>query len=365
MEHSITQRIKRMNLVAPPRQRGELPRPLPPDPNQKLVKVYVEGYEDVAFWRGVFDHFSNPYLRFEISVPTREDLPKGKKILLNMIPESSEELILCVDSDFDYLFQSSTPQSHDVNMAKFMFHTYTYATENYLCYAPSLHNVCVKATKNDTRIFDFELFMAEYSKAIYPAFLWYSFSAQLSSENIFILVDFKNTVRINYLDITDNGTNTISWVARNVKRKVASLAEAHPEMESQMADFEARITKMGITPETTYLYMHGHTLMDSVVMVLLNVVCEKLRQLSTARIIHSSKKGTAFKNEMSNYTNSMRSIRDVLLDNENYTKCPLYKLLHKDLERYIIETVIGMKNRGEMAEESLLDIINRVENSLR
>ena len=40
-----------------------------------------------------------------------------------------------------------------------MFHTYAYATENYLCYAPSLHNVCVRATKNDTRIFDFERFM--------------------------------------------------------------------------------------------------------------------------------------------------------------------------------------------------------------
>ncbi|MFR9589727.1 MAG: hypothetical protein SNH66_02805, partial [Rikenellaceae bacterium] len=132
-----------------------------------------------------------------------------------------------------------------------------------------------------------------------------------------------------------------------------------------MADFEARITKMGITPETTYLYMHGHTLMDSVVMVILNVVCEKLRHLSTARIIGSSKKGTAFKNEMSNYTNSMRSIRDVLLDNENYTRCPLYKLLHKDLEQYIIETVIGMKNRGEIPEESFMDILNRIKNSLR
>ncbi|MFR9593849.1 MAG: DUF4435 domain-containing protein, partial [Rikenellaceae bacterium] len=334
MEHSITHTIKRLNLVAPRAQRGELPSPLPPDPNQKLVRVYVEGYEDVAFWRGVFDHFSNPYLRFEISVPTRKDLPKGKKILLNMIPESSQELILCVDSDFDYLFQSTTPQSHELNSAPFMFHTYTYATENYLCYAPSLHNVCVKATKNDTRIFDFETFMANYSRAIYPAFLWYAFSAQLASENIFILVDFKNTVRINYLDIKDNGANTISWVTRNVRRKVAALAAAHPDMESRMADFEARITKMGITPETTYLYMHGHTLMDSVVMVILNVVCEKLRHLSTARIIGSSKKGTAFKNEMSNYTNSMRSIRDVLLDNENYTRCPLYKLLHKDLEQY-------------------------------
>ncbi|MFI3283147.1 MAG: DUF4435 domain-containing protein [Rikenellaceae bacterium] len=354
-----------MNLIVSKMQRGELPRPLPTDPNQKLVRVYVEGYEDVAFWRGIFDHFSNPYLRFEISVPTRVDLPKGKKILMNMIPESSHERIMCVDSDFDYIFADATPQSREVNNAQFMFHTYTYATENYLCYAPSLHNVCVKATMNDTRIFDFELFMAEYSRAIYPAFLWYAFSAQLSSENIFILADFKNTVRINYLDMADSGAKTTAWVARNVRRKVSSLVEKHPSMAEEIAEFEERIVERGVTPETTYLYMHGHTLMDSVVMVALNVVCEKLRQLSTARIIASSKQGTAFKNEMSNYTNSLRSIRDVLLDNENYTKCPLYESLHKDIEKYIINTVMDMKNRGEITEESTWEIIRRVEQSLK
>ena len=43
----------------------------------------------------------------------------------------------------------------------------------------------------------------------------------------------------------------------------------------------------------------------------------------------------ALKNEMSNYTNSLRSIRDVLLDNENYTSCPLYKRLKADIQHYI------------------------------
>ena len=49
----------------------------------------------------------------------------------------------------------------------------------------------------------------------------------------------------------------------------------------------------------------------------------------------SSKEGVALKNEMSNYTNSLRSIRDVLLDNENYTSCPLYKRLKADIQHYI------------------------------
>ena len=54
--------------------------------------------------------------------------------------------------------------------------------------------------------------------------------------------------------------------------------------------------------------MHGHTLMDNVVMVLLETVCEKLRQMTAARITASKKEGVALKNEMSNYTNTQRSI---------------------------------------------------------
>ena len=138
---------------------GERSLPQSIDDGREQVNVFVEGYEDVAFWRSIFDHFDNPYLRFEISVPNREDLPKGKKVLMSMIPRSNEKMLLCVDSDFDFLFGNRTEQAAEINAAQFMFHTYTYATENYLCYAPSLHNVCVKATKNDSHIFDFVQFM--------------------------------------------------------------------------------------------------------------------------------------------------------------------------------------------------------------
>lgn len=285
----ITDKLRRINPFAR-KNDGPLPRPLPGDPSLRVVKVFVEGYEDVAFWRGVFDCFANPYLYFEISVPTRKDLPKGKKVLMSMIPESSERMLLCVDSDFDFLFNGATEQSRLIRDSRYMFHTYTYATENYLCYAPSLHNVCVKATKNDTRIFDFERFMADYSRTIYRLFLWYAYSAKLSDEHVFTLVDFKSSVRLNYLDLEDNGARTIAWLQRNVARREQTLASKHPKQAAELDDFAAQLGRLGVTPETTYLYMHGHTLMDNVVMVLLETVCEKLRQMTAARITASKRR---------------------------------------------------------------------------
>lgn len=331
-----------------------LPEVLPADPGQRLVKVYVEGYEDVAFWRGIFDHFRIPCLRFEISVPERGDLPKGKKVLMGMVPESSETMLLCVDSDFDYLFAGCTEQSKVVNDARYMFHTYAYATENYLCYAPSLHNVCVKATKNDTHIFDFVRFMHAYSCTIYPLFVWYAFSAQLASEHVFPLADFKQSVRLNYLEIEENGARTLDWLARNVARRQRQLEQDNPRMLAPMRRFEEQLCERGLAPENTYLFMHGHTLMDNVVMVLLNTVCEKLRALSIARIAASEKQGVALQNEMANYNNSLRPVRDVLLDNENYHACPLYTRLRRDLERYLLQTLGAMRRRGELSDLSLL-----------
>ena len=89
--------------------------------------------------------------------------------------------------------------------------------------------------------------------------------------------------------------------------------------------------------------MHGHTLMDNVVMPMLTSVCDKLRQLSIAKIQSSKMEGVALKNELQNYTNTLRSIKDVLLDNENYTDSPLYKQLRDDIQRYLDEMIAKIK----------------------
>lgn len=54
--------IEKLKKEAALRQRYEQQPCLPVavDDGRKLVRVFVEGYEDVAFWRAIFDHFDNP-----------------------------------------------------------------------------------------------------------------------------------------------------------------------------------------------------------------------------------------------------------------------------------------------------------------
>ena len=258
----------------------------------KLIMVYVEGYEDVAFWRSVFDDYESDEFMFEISVPLRNDLAKGKKVVLHLAEDPEvRDTLFCIDSDFDYLFADQTPVSREINRTPHIFHTYAYATENYLCYAPSLHNICVKATKNDTNIFDFEKFFADYSRTIYPLFLWYAYSAQIATPNIFPLIEFKSSVKLNYLEVEGNGAETLAWLERQVQRRLRSLRGQHPDIERQFPAFIEMLGKRGVTPENTYLFMQGHTLMDNVVMPVLEAVCDKLRYMSISRINGSDRRG--------------------------------------------------------------------------
>ncbi len=183
-----------------------------------------------------------------------------------------------------------------MNGTQHMFHTYAYATENFLCWAPSLHNVCVKATKNDARIFDFVEFMDRYSETIYPLFLWYAFSAYSATEAAFPLAEFSCRGAPGLPRHTQQRRRNHRLARAQHGQARTAAPPPLPHMIEPMKEFEQQLfLRRGVTPRTTYLYMHGHTLMDCVVLVALNAVCEKLRQMAVARINASRKEGVALR----------------------------------------------------------------------
>ncbi len=301
---------------------------------KKRVMVYVEGYDDIAFWRGVLSAYETESLIFEINVPTRRDLAKGKRVLLSMVDNMGDSLIACMDSDFDYLFQGYTQQSKQVLSSPYIIHTYTYSIENHLCYAPSLKNLSVKCSKNDMNLFDFGLFFEEYSKAIYPLFLWYGYSARETKTHILVMADFKATIRLAFLDLPDNGSATIDWLRANVAQKIKYLEATYPSHVSGVEHFEKMITPLGVTPKNCYQYMHGHTLFDATSTVLQAVV-ELLRGVKLSTIKSSSRKGVSLDNEISNYKNSLQSVDGVLRANENFKKSEPFKKLENDIKNLV------------------------------
>ena len=85
------------------------------------IAVFVENEDDILFWKDIFDKCS---LQTKIHLASRTSLERGKSAVLKH--NVGKLLILCVDSDYDYLLQDHTNDSKLINSNPYIFQTYTY-----------------------------------------------------------------------------------------------------------------------------------------------------------------------------------------------------------------------------------------------
>ena len=94
---------------------------------RRRIVAYVESYDDIFFWRTVLSSFENANRYFEVMLPSKENkLERGKKAaLMSLIGEKvGNDMIACVDADYDYLLQGASPLSKAILNNPFVFHTY-------------------------------------------------------------------------------------------------------------------------------------------------------------------------------------------------------------------------------------------------
>lgn len=309
---------------------------LKPKAARKKIVAYVESYDDIFFWRTVLDEFEDEHCYFEIMLPSRSTLGKGKKlVLMNRLgPQLGNYMIACVDADYDYLMQDATQTSRLVNRNPYVFHTYVYAIENYQCYAESLHRVCVMATLNDRQVVDFEGFMREYSRIIWPLFVWSVWVYRNDRYRDFTLSEFGTTVSFNELNVY-HPELTLDYVRRKVNRKMSWLQRHFPEARKGYGPLKAELLQLGVTPETTYLYIQGHTLFDNVVSPLLTPVCILLRKEREREIKNLAEHEIQRQNELSCYQHSQNSVEEMLKKNVGFKNAPPYQQLRRDLAKLV------------------------------
>jgi len=308
---------------------------------RRRIVAYVESYDDIYFWRTVLTRFEDDSRYFEVMLPSKMNLTRGKKsVLMNFIKgteaKSTKEgplgrdMIACVDADYDFLVQGATEMSRRVLNNPYVFHTYVYAIENFQCYAPSLHDVCVAVTLNDHRIFDFEDYLRQYSEACFPLFVWSVWVYRTGRHNHFSLTDFNRVCDPGGFTVQSPQTSLVK-LRRKVSTKVRELQRLFPGNKQAYLDLKAELLSLGVTPQTTYLYMQGHHLFDVVAAPMLTKVCNLLRQERQAEISRSKAHNTQKRNEMSCYENSLQDVKAMLKKNTGYVRCARFVQLQDDI----------------------------------
>ncbi len=304
---------------------------------QRIV-AYVESYDDVFFWSNLLRPLETDHYFFEVMLPSRTSLCKGKKIVLanDLGSRLGQCMIACVDADYDFLMQGTTPASKEVCGNPYVFHTYVYAIESFQCYAPALQTVCVMCTLNDHHLFDFELFMQQYSEIIWPLFVWNIWCYRYGKYKHFSMLDFYHIVQLNNINLY-HPEHTLEHLRHLVNAKINRLQRQFPEGKKTYKPLREELLSLGITPQTTYLYMRGHDLFDGIVVPLLSEVCELLRREREREIRRLAEHNVQMQNELSAYQNAMGSIEEMLRKHTTYTNCPQYQQIQHDISSFITQ----------------------------
>ncbi len=305
----------------------------------RKVVAYVESYDDIFFWRSILSHFETPQLRFVVTLPSHNrKLERGKKAALisalrgNMGPN----MIACVDADYDYLRQGCNQYSRVVIDNPYVFHTYAYSIENLQCWAPSLHDVCVMVTLNDSPdIPDFETILASYSKIIYPLFVWSVLCCRDSRCGKFDISDFMLSIKTGSIAKNSVG-KTLDRVGHKVRTSIHRLEGVATEETLEAYHLlDKELSQLGIVPEETYLYIQGHQLFNEVVVPMLTSVCNSLVRQRENEIHYQSRHNTQRRNEISCYEHSLEDVSSMLKKNTRYLLSPQVKRIMNDLHRFL------------------------------
>ena len=309
---------------------------LRPKQARRKIVAYVESYDDVFFWRTLLNEFENDRLYFQVMLPSSTSLAKGKKsVLMNNLGEQlGQNMIACVDSDYDYLLQGATSTSRMINQNRFVFQTYTYAIENYLCYAGALHEVCVMATLNDREIIDLEEFMRMYSRIAYPLFVWSVWFYRKHRPGVFSLLDFCEVVRLDKVSVYHLEV-ALHRMERRVNQKLHRLEHDYPKALREIEALKKEMRGLGVTPDNTYLFIQGHHIMDNVVLKILAPLCVILRRERENEIRDLAEHDIQFQHELTCYQRSQSGVDQVIRKHTYYKDSPFYDRIRRRIATFL------------------------------
>lgn len=310
---------------------------LKPKTARRRIVAYVESYDDVLFWRTLLGSYEDETRFFEVMLPSRETLERGKRsVLMSLVRDGrlGSDMIACVDADYDYLLQGATETSKLVSRSPFVLHTYAYSIENMQCYAPSLHNVCVMVTLNDHAIFDFNLFLKRFSESVYPLFVWSVWHYRNNIYPRFTLTEFNNFVELSGFSV-DNPEESLRSLQSKIARKSAWLKGRNPNAKKSYLALRDELRSLGVRPDNTYLYIQGHHLFDKIVVPIVGKVCDRLIREREQEIKRQSVHSTQMYNELSCYTHSIQDIAQMLKKNFGYTQSEQFACMKRDIESYL------------------------------
>jgi hypothetical protein len=233
----------------------------------KDVAIRIESEEDTNFWDFTFQT-AIPELRVEFfpESKTRKPGSRGKSQILLLKEFADRELVLCIDSDYDYLLENESIKK------TYIFQTYVYSIENYWSYAEGLQIAIENSTDTQNNNFRFVDYMKIYSNVIYDWLIYSIYSKKMN--------DGMLSVRRCGEEIGFDITFPLSGL-RQLKPRLKTLSRPYEELYGKKKDFQSfktHLSELGLNKDNAYSFVRGHDLFDRVIIPLMKVLVDKTIQ---------------------------------------------------------------------------------------
>lgn len=271
------------------------------------IIAYVEACEDVRFWTIEFKKLD---LEVNVKEISATGTANGKDAILTAIKKGrislGKKLIVCLDSDYDYLLSKNTTIYNDVCC----FQTYAYAIENYYYNPAGLTELCCVAacTYQNVNKNHLEYLLVEWSKYIYGCFLQYI--DKIESKSPSELDAIKTSIE--ELTLTPKTYQSIT---------------THTLSNEKITNFSNK----GLRPDNVFLYFRGHDLESKIKKLATDFVNQlskqKKEEIKAVQPEH-------FNEHCQEYFNNRLEIKVLLKTRPDFPNNHCYTLLQTDIQKY-------------------------------
>ncbi|AFM04422.1 hypothetical protein Fleli_2038 [Bernardetia litoralis DSM 6794] len=329
--------------------------------NRNIVQVFVEDEEDVPFWKAIFSLFD---VKTTVNPASTTSQKRGKEILLRHAYDNQlgKNMVIAVDSDYDYLLGNTLPKSRLINESPYIFQTYVYSIENFKSLSEIQHQVICEATLVDNYIFDYEKYVEAYSELIYELFLYSFFyhrenlqnaeahkiayetkKSQLLEEELqqwqsdnkltatFSIKDFCKNIHL-------NGFKISNWEQsfEKIKQKIDKKLEELPNIEEQnLEELKQELKDKRVNSKNVYLFSKGHKIYDNFVGLCIKDVYRITKNNAERRIKVNSRTNQEKGEQVRKYKNQTRDLDTVRQTHKGYHTHFFIEEIKKDIQKFL------------------------------
>ncbi|MDE6194433.1 MAG: DUF4435 domain-containing protein [Muribaculaceae bacterium] len=227
------------------------------------VYVYVEGLDDVAFWKECLRPFCSNH-SFKVTQLRKPDgsIAEGKRHLIEIIDIQSlgANKYVAVDADYDWIIDNYKPSSTTSSISDiirnnpYILHTFLYAIENYKCHPLCIAEMMDKIS-GDSDEKEIQNIYSSFSIALSQLFLAHIVSSD-KCDGRYALRDFRNDVDALTMDLASMQLDEKSRTF--IRQRETALKDYIVQNRKELENYRQKLKDYGFDESKYFLLMQGH-----------------------------------------------------------------------------------------------------------